>query len=207
MNRRDMLKTGLMATVATGALPLAARAADKSCPTDGTPAQFVPKNPKDADPATDDLKKYPKCPYCGMDRTKWNHSRHLVQYSNDVADGTCSIHCLALSLALNIDAEPVMIWAADFGADSEIKPLVEVNEATYLVGSSLPGTMTDNSKMAFADKAIADKVMDEKGGKTMGFHDALEVAYNGMWKNTVRTRKRRAERMKRQGDKGTTHGN
>jgi copper chaperone NosL len=52
-----------------------------------------------------------------MDRTQFHHSRHLVQYADDLVDGTCSLHCLAISLSLNIDREPKAIWAADFGAE------------------------------------------------------------------------------------------
>ncbi|MCP4008819.1 MAG: twin-arginine translocation pathway signal protein, partial [Proteobacteria bacterium] len=122
---------------------------------DGTPLQFMPKTAPDENPLENDIKKYPRCPYCGMSRNKWNHSRHLVHYDDGLADGTCSIHCAAISLSLNIDRGPKAIYAADFGADGEIKPLVEVDIASYLVGAKLKGTMTANSKMAFASADAA----------------------------------------------------
>ena len=54
------------------------------CNGDGTPLQFIPKTAPDPDPLIDELKKYPKCPYCGMDRTMWNHSRYLVSLSRQL---------------------------------------------------------------------------------------------------------------------------
>lgn len=165
-----------------------------ACPGDGTPLQFIPKGAPDSDPLTNELSKYPKCPYCGMDRTKFNHSRHLVQYDDDLVDGTCSIHCLALSLALNLDRGPKAIYAADYGSPKEIKPLVSVDDATYLVGSSLKGTMSAVSKMAFAEQAAAEQAMAAKGGELVGFDEALRATYVGMAEDTMKLRERRAER-------------
>ncbi len=166
----------------------------KMCEGDGTPLQFIPKGAPDDAPLEDELKKYPKCPYCGMDRTKWHHSRHLVQYDDGLVDGTCSIHCLAISLALNIDRGPKAIYAADFGSDAEIKPLVKVDKASYLIGSKLKGTMSKQSRMAFSSAESAKKAQAESGGELGSFDDALKESYLGMASNTVMIRKRRAER-------------
>lgn len=164
---------------------------------DGTPLQFIPKRAPDADPLSDEFTKFPSCPYCGMSRTQWNHSRHLVHYNDDLADGTCSIHCLAISLALNLDRGPQAIYAADFGSTAEIKPLVNVDQATYLVGAELPGTMTAISKMAFASADTANAVQAAKGGHLVDFDGALREAYLGMATDTAAIRKRRAEKRKR----------
>jgi nitrous oxide reductase accessory protein NosL len=164
------------------------------CDGDGTPLQFIPKKAPDDKPLENELEKYSKCPYCGMDRTKWHHSRHLVHYNDGLVDGTCSIHCLAVSLALNIDRGPKAIYAADFGSDKEIKPMINVDEATYLVGSKLKGTMTVNSKMAFASEDAAKEAMAAQGGDLATFDDALEKAYLGMAKDTMMVRKKRLER-------------
>lgn len=172
-------------------------ASGAACEGDGTPLQFIPKTQPDADPLSDELKKYPKCPYCGMDRTKWHHSRHLVQYDDDLVDGTCSIHCLAISLTLNIDRGPKAIYAADFAAEGEIKPLVNADSATYLIGSKLRGTMTANSKMAFSTRAAAEMVQQTERGTLAGFDDALRLAYVDMAKDTLMIRKRRTEKRKK----------
>jgi nitrous oxide reductase accessory protein NosL len=172
-------------------------ASGEACPGDGTPLQFMPRATPDAEPLTDELTKYPKCPYCGMDRTQWGHSRHLVQYDDDLVDGTCSIHCLALSLALNLDRGPKAIYAADFGSGEEIKPLVPVDEVTYLIGSGLKGTMTRTSKMAFADAQAAEAAKTENGGETGSFDDALGRSYLDMAEDTIAIRRRRSERLRK----------
>ncbi len=169
----------------------------EKCEGDGTPLQFIPKTPPDAAPLENELKKYPKCPYCGMDRKMWNHSRHLVHYDDDLVDGTCSIHCLAISLSLNLDRGIKAIYAADFGADAKPKPLVNVDEVTYLIGSKLPGTMTAKSKMAFADAEKAKTALGKEGGKLGKFADALKEAYLGMANDTLMIRKRRMEKRKK----------
>ncbi|GAB6042546.1 nitrous oxide reductase accessory protein NosL [Endothiovibrio diazotrophicus] len=194
MKRRDLLKSALATgTIATVALPAVATASAG----DGTPMQFIPKAPKDPQPLENELEKYPKCPYCGMDRTKWNHSRHLVHYDDDRVDGTCSIHCLSISLSLNIDRGPKAVYAADFGSADKIKPLVPVDEATYLIGSKLKGTMSMRSKMAFADAEAAKSAMAAKGGELGDFDAALTAAYLDTAKDTLMIRKRRAERRRK----------
>ena len=164
---------------------------------DGTPLQFMPKTAPDDNPLVNDIEKYPRCPYCGMSRNKWNHSRHLVHYDDGLADGTCSIHCTAISLVLNIDRGPKAIYVADFGAEGEIKPLIEVDIASYLVGAKLKGTMTGNSKMAFASADVATTTQAEKGGEIMDFDSALQQTYMDMGKDTIAIRKRRAERVQK----------
>lgn len=179
----------------------------QACEGDGTLLQFIPKGPPDAQPLDGELAKYPKCPYCGMDRIQWHHSRHLVHYDDDLVDGACSIHCLAISLSLNIDRGPKAIYGADFGAEGKPRPLVDVDDATYLIGAQLKGTMTANSKMAFASVDKAKAVQAEKGGQLAGFDDVLREAYLGMAKDTLMIRKRRRERVKRMMQKKMGAGN
>lgn len=164
---------------------------------DGTPLQFIPKTAPDANPLENELEKYPRCPYCGMGRKKWHHSRHLVQYDDGLVDGTCSIHCLAISLSLNLDRGPKAIYAADFGSDAPVKPLVEVDKATYLIGAKLKGTMTMQSKMAFSSADAAALMQKEKGGEVGDFDAALKAAYLSMAKDTMGIRKRRAMKVKK----------
>jgi len=167
------------------------------CDGDGTPLQFIPKTTPDPEPLQDELKKYPKCPYCGMNRTMWNHSRHLVHYDDDLVDPTCSLHCVAISLSLNLDRGIKAIYAADFGSDGKIKPLVNVDKATYLAGSDLPGTMTKQSKMAFSSPEAAKAAKKSHGGELVNFNEALTRAYLSMAKDTAMIRKKRAAKRKK----------
>jgi nitrous oxide reductase accessory protein NosL len=195
VDRRTVLKTlgaGTLLGVTLGRSGSAA-AAD----TDGTPLQFIPKTVPDANPLANELTKYPKCPYCGMDRTQFHHSRHLVQYEDDLVDGTCSIHCAALSLAINLDRGPKAIYAADFGSQDKVKPLIKVDGASYLIGSKLPGTMSKTSKLAFASADAAKPAQAENGGEIGDFHAALRRSYTDMAEDTVMIRKKRAERRQK----------
>jgi len=207
LDRRDMMKllaaAGLSGFAGAGAAAPGAMVPGKgwmeakgACEGDGTPLQFIPKTSPDAKPLENELEKYPKCPYCGMDRKQWHHSRHLVQYDDDLIDGTCSIHCLSISLSLNLDRGPKAIYAADFGSADDFKPLIPVDEAHYLIGSKLRGTMSKTSKMAFASSAAAETVQAQQGGELGSFDDALREAYLGMHSDTMMVRKKRAERRK-----------
>ena len=164
-DRRQVLRLLATAGVAAGAAVLTSPAVAAKCETDGTPLQFTPKTAPDPNPLDDDIAKYPKCPYCGMDRKQYHHSRHLVHYQDDLVNATCSLHCAALSLALNMDRGPKAIYAADFGAKTDPKPLINVDAATYLIGSKLPGVMTAQSKVAFGSKAAAEAAKEGNGGE------------------------------------------
>lgn len=189
--RRQFLS--LMAATAVVTLgSTAAHAA--SCEHDGTPLQFVPKTAADPNPLENELAKYPTCPYCGMDRKQYDFSRHLIHYQDHVVDATCSIHCAAISLALNLDRGPLAIYAADFASKTAPKAMVNVDAATYLLGSKLPAVMSTTSKMAFADKAAAQAAMQDKGGKLGDFNTALAAAYQGMAHDTKMIRQKRADK-------------
>ena len=194
MDRREALKLSLLA----GAGLVTGQAnAQQACPGDGTPMQFIPKRPADPQANENDIEKYPKCPYCGMDRKQYHHSRMLLQYSDDLADGTCSLHCSAISLSLNVDREPKMIWVGDNAAAGDIKPLVEVDKATFLIGSKIPGVMTANSKVAYGTEDAAKAAQAAQGGELAKFDQALLVAYTDMSKDVSRIRKMRAERKRK----------
>lgn len=193
MNRREALKLSLLA----GAGLAAGTAHAAQCDGDGTPMQFIPKKPADPKANENDIEKYPKCPYCGMDRKQYHHSRMLVQYSDDLADGTCSLHCAAISLSLNVDREPKALWVGDNAAAGDVKPLVEVDKAVFLVGSKIPGVMTANSKVAYGTAEAAKAAQAAQGGELTNFDGALLAAYTDMSKDVSRIRKMRAERRKK----------
>ena len=195
MDRREVLKLSLLAGAGLVAGTLPAHAAQ--CPGDGTPAQFLPKTGPDPQAHENDIAKYPKCPYCGMDRKQFHHSRMLIHYSDDLADGTCSIHCAAISLSLNVDREPKALWVGDNAAAAEVKPLVDVDKASFLVGSSLKGVMTKRSKVAYATAAAATAARTTHGGELANFDQALLAAYTDMSQDVSMIRKNRAERRKR----------
>ena len=196
MQRRDLFKLPLVAAAAalTANAGHAATKKEAACEGEGTPLQFIPKTPKDATPLENELKKYPKCPYCGMDRAQFQHARHLVHYADDLVDGTCSLHCLAISLALNLDREPKAIYAPDNAASEPVKPLVNVDQATYLIGSSQTGVMTQRSKVSYGNREAAQSAREKFAGELGEFAAALNASYADMAKDTLMIRQKREER-------------
>lgn len=198
MERRDMLKLSLVAAAGT-AVP-SVRAAEQACDerqTDGTPAQFLPKAPPDRVPHQADLDKYLICPYCGMDRRFFHKTRMLIQYGNDVPDPLCAIHCAAISLALNLSLDPKAIYVADNAVDRDPRPLIEVEKATFLVGSDIPGIMTANSKVAYGSVEAATAVMNRHGGRLMDFQQTIRIAFADLADDMDGMRRAREERRKR----------
>ncbi|MBN2741092.1 MAG: nitrous oxide reductase accessory protein NosL [Rhodobacteraceae bacterium] len=200
MKRRDFL-----ITTSTGMLLAATQSASAEATMPQSPMAWTDENglarflKTDTDPMTNEFEKYARCPYCGMMRKMFSQTRHLIVYEDDAVDGTCSLHCAAISLALNMDRVPKTIYAGDAGAADEVKPLADSASMTYVIDPARPGTMTAVSKYAYADKAQAEAAAGADA-KMVDFDTALVDAYNGMAQDTIRIRKRRAERRARAGN-------
>mgnify|MGYP001765164137 CR=1 FL=1 len=201
IDRRRLVAGAALATLFAAA---PAGAQDKPVtPWAWTDANGLVKDlPKDPNPTTDDVKKFPRCRYCGMVRAQFSHTRHLIHYEDDAVDATCSLHCAAIGLSLNMDKGPKAIWTGDAGADGEVKPLVLVDKAFYVVDPSKPGTMTRVSNAAYADKAKAEAAARAEpsakaGAEVVGFDAALRKAYLVMADDTIMLRTRRGEMRKK----------
>jgi len=194
VTRRELLALSAMAAGLTVA---PAEAQQGACPSDGTPMQFIPKKSADPTPTQNDIAKYPACPYCGMSRGQFHHARMLVHYSDNLPDGTCSLHCAAISLSLNVDRGAKAIYVADFATQGDQKALIEVAQATFLVGSALPGVMTKRSKVAYGSDAAAKAAQATHGGELMTFDQALLAAHTDMAQDVAMIRKNREERRKK----------
>ena len=207
-NRRHWLATASVSTLAlgTGCATQPDAASPGMAPTAWTDKfGLVAALPKDTSPLTNELAKYPRCRYCGMERDKFSHTRHLLVYEDDTVEGTCSIHCAAISLSLNMDRGPKAIYAGDAGAavpKDTPKPLALVDQMHYVIDPSKTGTMTKVSKFAYADRAAADaaaggEAAAKAGAKVVDFNTALTGAYLGMADDTIMLRKRRGEMRKK----------
>jgi copper chaperone NosL len=189
MNRRNFLLAGSAVATAVALVHPAAAAEG-----DGTPMQFMPKTPKDANPLDNDIGKYPKCPYCGMDRKQYHFSRHLIHYSDDLVDGTCSLHCAAISLSLNLDRVPKAIYAPDNGSGQEIKPLTNAEHAYYVIGGDHKPVMSKTPKTSFASKLAAEAA--KGSGEIVDFDKALMLSYMSMAEDTRMIRMKREEKRR-----------
>lgn len=144
----------------------------------------------------DDIQKFPSCKYCGMDRQQFAHSRMFVEYDDGSGIGTCSIHCMAVDFAVNIDKAPKVIQVGDFNT----KKLIDAETAFWVIGGNKPGVMTKRAKWAFEKKQDADKFIQENGGTAGSFEDAMKATYEDMYADTKMIREKRA--MKRKAQQG-----
>ncbi len=142
--------------------------------------------------AHEDTQKHTSCKYCGMDREKFAHSRMLIEYDDGTQVGTCSLHCAAIDLALNLDKTPKLLWVGDYST----KTLINAEKAVWVIGGAKPGVMTKRAKWAFAQREEAEKFVKENGGTMADFDGALKTAYEDIAEDTKMIRERR--RMMRQ---------
>ena len=114
------------------------------------------------------------CKHCGMDRTKFAHSRMLVTYT-DGSTGTCSINCVAVDMKES-KKEIKSFQVADYNT----KKLTDAKTATWVIGGSKKGVMTPVAKWAFAEKKDAELFIQKNGGTLATFGDALKAAEQGV---------------------------
>ncbi len=135
----------------------------------------------------EDIQKYPSCKYCGMDRGKFAHSRVIIEYDDGSALATCSIHCAAVDLAINIDKTPKSIFVGDYN----LKRLIDAEKAVWVIGGSKMGVMSKRAKWGFEKKEDSEKFISANGGALATFDEAVKAAYEDMYQDTKMIRDRR----------------
>lgn len=142
--------------------------------------------------AADKVETPESCKYCGMDRTKFSQSRMLVEYDDGTMTGTCSLHCMAVELANNIDKMPKAIKVADYDG----KELIDAEKAVWVIGGSKPGVMTMNPKWAFGSQDKAMEFVKANGGNISTFEESIKSAYEDMYNDTKMIRDKRMKMKK-----------
>ena len=153
---------------------------------------------ENSSPLVDELEKHPRCVICNMDRQKFHYARHLLHYGDDTAQGTCSVHCAAECMLRERRRGFRAIYAPDFAARSEPKPLIEAATATYLIGSDLRGVMTPVSKVSFARLADAEQARATYGGELATFAQAIQMSFEETAGHLTRRYRNDLERQARQ---------
>lgn len=139
-----------------------------------------------------DIQQVAACPFCGMDRQKFAHSRVFIQYDDGSVLGTCSIHCAAADMAVNLDKSPAAIWVGDYNR----RNLIDAEKAVWVMGGEKMGVMTKRAKWAFENKSAADEFILLQGGKVVTFEEAVKATYVDMYEDNKMIRERRkAKRM------------
>lgn len=115
--------------------------------------------------------EHKRCDNCGMDRNKWARTR----YDFDTSKGrfyTCSIHCVAV-MSYKLKEEPRNVMVAEY-----LRPekMLDADKASFVIGSSAPGTMSPISIIAFPSREEAERFASRYGGKVADFKEALGEA-------------------------------
>lgn len=137
--------------------------------------------------APKDLQDHKSCTYCGMDRAMYDFSRMLVEYEDGTTTPACSLHCVAIDLANRIDKAPGSILVADF----QTRQLINAETAVWVLEGNKPGIMSKRGKWAFATKGSAEVFLASNGGRLASFDQAIKLAYEDMYEDTLMIRSRR----------------
>lgn len=121
--------------------------------------------------AADKIEAPDSCKRCGMDRTKFAHSRMVVTYTDGSSAGTCSINCVVTDVK-----ESGKVVASFQVADYNTKKLIDAKTATWVIGGTKKGVMTRVAKWAFAEKKDAESFIKANGGKLGSFDETLKAA-------------------------------
>ena len=121
------------------------------------------------------------CPVCGMHIStnyKTSHAVMLEESSKGEHENHqyCSIHCLYDDLnygALKDKRE--MALASLFTVDANSSKFIKVSDAYYVIGSSVAGTMTVNSKYAFSSEKEAKEFAEKYNGSVVSGKDILDI--------------------------------
>jgi nitrous oxide reductase accessory protein NosL len=122
--------------------------------------------------AADKVETPAECKQCGMDRTKFAHSRMIVSYTDGSSTGTCSLNCVVTDISKNKSKSVKSFQVADYNS----KKLIDAKSAAWVIGGAKKGVMTQVAKWAFADKKDADAFVKAYGGKTATFDEAFKAA-------------------------------
>lgn len=158
--------------------------------------------------AHEDINKYPKCKYNGMDREKFAYSRMLIEYEDGTKVGTGSFYCTAVDLTINFRKKVKSLKVGDYAT----KTLIDTKKAYWVIGGDVKGVMTKNPKWAFAKKEDAQSFIKEHGGELATYETALKTTNDDMIDDTQylhdsdpRYRQEtRHETMKNTGDHGAS---
>jgi nitrous oxide reductase accessory protein NosL len=142
--------------------------------------------------AQEDIQKCPSCKYCGMNRQQFAHSRVYIVYDDGTTVGTCSIHCAAIDLALNIDKTPKAIQVGDY----QTRSLIDAEKAFWVIGGAKMGVMTKRAKWAFEKKDDAEKFISGNGGTLAAIDEAVKASYEDMYQDTKMIREKRKMKKK-----------
>lgn len=133
----------------------------------------APTHMTSASPGEAKVEAPESCQRCGMNRTKFAHSRMQINSVDGAMVGTCSLHCVATELGMTKGKPVKSLLVADY---SNKQKLVDAKNANWVIGGSQKGVMTMVPKWAFEKKQDAEMFIQMNGGKLASYEEALAMA-------------------------------
>jgi hypothetical protein len=129
------------------------------------------------------------CSKCGMTLPMFYKTNHVATDEKGVVKQYCSIHCLVED-ALNHKLKDMKV------VDNSTLKFIPVEQAYYVVGSKVKGTMTKVSKYAFGTKEGALEFQKKNGGKIMRFDEVYEMVEKNLKKESAMIAKKQHKMAK-----------
>jgi nitrous oxide reductase accessory protein NosL len=127
------------------------------------------------------------CSYCGMYKSKFEHSWVIIEHEDNTLVSVCSIHCAAIDMALHTDKNIRKISVGDY---DQRKP-IDAETAYWVIGGDIMGVMTSRAKWAFETKDGADNFIKKHGGRIANFREVIKAAFEDMYQDTLMIRRKR----------------
>lgn len=127
------------------------------------------------------------CSYCGMYKSKFEHSWMIIEHSDGSVTEMCSIHCAAIDMALHTEKAIRRITVGDY----DTKKQINADKSFWVIGGDVMGVMTLRAKWAFETKAGADNFIKKHGGRSAIFSEVIKAAFEDMYQDTLMIRKKR----------------
>ncbi|PID47733.1 MAG: nitrous oxide reductase [Proteobacteria bacterium] len=136
------------------------------------------------------------CRVCGMSLKMFYKTSHIAHAKDGKAIQYCSLRCLIDDhIKYDTDLNKAMV------VDVISEKFIPAQDAFYVVGSKVLGTMSKVSKLAFASKKEAQHFIKKMGGEIKTFKQAYEIAHKSLKKDRTMTSKKREKMMYPMGKK------
>jgi len=136
------------------------------------------------------------CPVCGMSLKMFYKTSHTAKIHNHDERQYCSMRCLVVDMKEHkIETKDIKV------VDAKSEKLIDASTAFYVVGSSVKGTMSRVSKLAFAKKEDAEEFMKKYAGELLSFEKTLLLANNSLESDIAKVMKKKEKKIYPMGKK------
>ena len=130
------------------------------------------------------------CSICGMSIKHFYKTSYSIKIDNSKSKQYCSIRCLLVDKKYNSSNINTIKTV-----DSKTQKQIDASKAFYVVGSTITGTMTKISKLAFFNKKDAKSFKNKYSGEIKTFKEVLDIANKSLQKDILMINKKREKKI------------